>query len=347
MTGGLVGGVAGDVAARSAAPARVADGLDWDGALAAIERAGTILLACHRSPDGDALGSMLAAGQGLAQLGRTVQASFPSPFTLPEVFAELPGRELLVPPDAADPAPDLLISFDAGSADRLGDLAGRLGTAGTVLVLDHHASNTRFGTLNLVDPTAAATGVLVDELLTRLGATLTPHIAECLYVAVSTDTGSFKYEATTPAVHELAARLLATGIKHDEISRRLYDTRPFGALKLLADTLSRAELEPAAAGGAGLVWSWATQDDLARHEQRPEALEGLIDLVRTAVEAEVACVVKQVGEAVWAVSLRSKGGVDVSRVAVALGGGGHRFAAGFTGRGTVGEVIGAVRVELG
>jgi phosphoesterase RecJ-like protein len=199
-------------------PVRVVDGLDWDAALEAIGRAGSILLACHLNPDGDALGSMLAAGQGLAQLGRPVQASFPSPFTLPEVFAELPGRELLVPADEADAAPDLLITFDAGSADRLGDLAGRLGTAGTVLVLDHHASNTRFGTLNLVDPTAAATGVLVDELLTRLGARLTPEIAECLYVAVSTDTGSFKYEATTPAVHELAARLLATGIRHDEIS---------------------------------------------------------------------------------------------------------------------------------
>jgi phosphoesterase RecJ-like protein len=327
-------------------PVRAVDGLDWDAALEAIGRAGSILLACHLNPDGDALGSMLAAGQGLAQLGRPVQASFPSPFTLPEVFAELPGRELLVPADEADPAPDLLITFDAGSADRLGDLAGRLGTAGTVLVLDHHASNTRFGTLNLVDPTAAATGVLVDELLTRLGARLTPEIAECLYVAVSTDTGSFKYEATTPAVHELAARLLATGIRHDEISRRLYDTRPFGALRLLADTLSRTTLEAAAAGGAGLVWSYATLDDLARHGQRPEALESLIDVVRTTAEAEVACVAKQLDATGWAVSLRSKGGTDVSRVAVALGGGGHRFAAGFTGRGPVEQVIAAVRAQL-
>jgi phosphoesterase RecJ-like protein len=320
---------------------------DWAAALEAVAGARSILLACHLNPDGDALGSMLAAGLGLVQLGRPVRASFPSPFEVAEVFAGLPGRELLVPAADADPAPDLLITFDAGSADRLGDLAGRLGTAGTVLVLDHHASNTRFGTLNLVDPTAAATGVLVDELLTRLGARLTPEIAECLYVAVSTDTGSFKYEATTPAVHELAARLLATGIRHDEISRRLYDTRPFGALRLLADALGRISLEAGAAGGAGLVSTYATLDDLARHGQRPEALESLIDVIRTTAEAEVACVAKQLAADRWAVSLRSKGGVDVSRVAVALGGGGHRFAAGFTGHGPVGEVLAAVRARLG
>lgn len=331
--------------AVSAAPGGIA-AADWESAIGAIRAAGRILLACHHNPDGDALGSMLAAGLGLAQLGRPAQASFPSPFTLPEAFAALPGTELLVSPAEADPAPDLLVTFDAGSADRLGDLAGRIGTAGRVLVLDHHASNTRFGHLNLVDPRAAATGVLVDELLTRLGATLTAPIAECLYTAVSTDTGSFKYEATTPAVHELAARLLRTGIRQDEISRRLFDTRPFGALGLLADALSRADLLPTAAAGAGLVTSYATLDDLARHGQRPEVLESLIDVVRTAAEAEVACVAKQIGPQEWAVSLRSRGTVDVSRVAVGLGGGGHRFAAGFTGHGPVEQVFAAVRERL-
>lgn len=329
-------------APETATPGGIADS-DWAAAVDAISDAGTILLACHLNPDGDALGSMLAAGLGLTQLGRTVRASFPSPFELSGVLAELPGRELLVPAGAADPAPDLLITFDAGSADRLGDLRDRIGTAGRTLVLDHHASNTRFGTLNLIDASAAATGVLVDELLTRLGVQLTPQIAECLYVAVSTDTGSFRYQATTPSVHELAGRLLATGIDHAEISRRLYDTRPFGAVTLLGEVLSRASLDPT---GAGLVFTYATLGDLARHGQRREALESLIDVLRTAEEAEVACVAKQLAADEWAVSLRSKGNVDVSRVAVALGGGGHRYAAGFTGHGTEADVLAAVRAEL-
>lgn len=316
---------------------------DWASAVEAIGAADTILLACHLNPDGDALGSMLAAGLGLTQLGRTVRASFPSPFELSGVLAELPGRELLVPAGEADAAPDLLITFDAGSADRLGDLRDRLDTAGRTLVLDHHASNTRFGTLNLIDAHAAATGVLVDALLTRLGARLTPEIAECLYVAVSTDTGSFKYQATTPSVHELAGRLLATGIDHAEISRRLYDTRPFGAVTLLGEVLTRATLDP---DGAGLAFTYATLDDLARHGQRRESLESLIDVLRTAEEAEVACVAKQLAPDEWAVSLRSKGNVDVSRVAVALGGGGHRYAAGFTGHGSAADVLAAVRAEL-
>jgi phosphoesterase RecJ-like protein len=176
---------------------------------------------------------------------------------------------------------------------------------------------------------------------------LDAEIAECLYVALATDTGSFRFDMTTPAVHELAARLIATGIKPAEISRQIFDTRPYGSIRLYGDVLSRAELEPDAAGGAGLVWTYATLDDLTRHHQSPYVLEALIDSVRCAAEADVSCVVKQVGEREWAVSMRSKGAVDVSRVAVALGGGGHRLAAGFTGRGaTARDVVAAIRAEL-
>jgi phosphoesterase RecJ-like protein len=258
----------------------------------------------------------------------------------------MPGQHLLIDPAAAPAAPDLLVCFDAASPGRLGELASRLDTASASIVLDHHASNTGFGEIHLVDPTAAATSVVAEGLLRRLGVPLDAEIAECLYVALSTDTGSFKFDLTTPAVHELAARLLVTGIKPAEISRRLFDNRPFGAMKLYGDVLARATLEPAAARGGGLVWSYATLDDLDRHGQQRHVLEGLIDAVRVAEEADVACVVKQVSAAEWTVSLRSKGGVDVSRVAVSLGGGGHRLAAGFTAFGSLTEVIDAIRAAL-
>ncbi|MFI7574951.1 bifunctional oligoribonuclease/PAP phosphatase NrnA [Micromonospora sp. NPDC049497] len=324
---------------------------EWAAAVAAVRDLppdARVQLICHVNPDGDALGSMLAFGLGLRHRGvRQLRATFPGPPEVPEPFRGLPGLDLLVPATEAYPDPDLVVCFDAASESRLGELVDRLETAGTALVLDHHASNTRFGGVNLVDPHAAATSVVVEELLTRLGVPLDAGIAECLYVALSTDTGSFRFEATTPAVHAMAARLLATGIRPGDISRRIFDTRPFGAVRLFGEVLGRARLEPDAAGGHGLVWTYATLDDLTRHDQRPYVLEALIDSVRCTAEADVSCVVKQTGPDGWAVSMRSKGAVDVSRVAVALGGGGHRFAAGFTGHGTVEEVVGSIRAELG
>ncbi|ASW57512.1 bifunctional oligoribonuclease/PAP phosphatase NrnA [Plantactinospora sp. KBS50] len=322
---------------------------DWAAAVAAVRAlppTARVLLICHVNPDGDALGSMLGFGLGLRKLGFTrVVATFPGLFEVPEPLSGMPGRELLVPADQAGAEADIVICFDAASESRLGDLLVRVRRPVTV-VLDHHASNTGFGDVQLVDPAAAATSVVAEELLSRLGVPLDASIAECLYIALSTDTGSFRFDATTPAVHELAARLLATGLRPGEISRRIFDTRPYGALRLHADVLSRTCLEPAAAGGLGLVWTYATLADLDRHDQRPYVLEPLIDPIRCTAEADVSCLLKQVGEREWAVSLRSKGAVDVSQVALALGGGGHRLAAGFTGRGAVDEVVAAIRGRL-
>lgn len=320
---------------------------DWAAAVAAIRAYapdGRVLLVCHVNPDGDALGSMLGFALGLRRLEvAQLQATFPGPFEVPEPFTHLPGVDLLVPADAAYQDPDLVVVFDVAAESRLGALIDRLPRAQATVVLDHHASNTGFGGVNLVDASAAATSVVAEELLARLDVPLDAEIAECLYVALATDTGSFKFDMTTPRVHEMAARLIATGIRPGEISRRIFDSRPFGAMKLFAEVLGRAQLDPAAAGGRGLVWTYATLADLQRHEQRPYVLDALIGPVRTVSEADVAVVVKQVAEQEWAVSMRSKGAVDVSAVAVTLGGGGHRLAAGFTGHGTPDDVVGAVR----
>ena len=331
-----------------AAPA--AADLDWSAAVEAIRQhapGGRVLLVCHVNPDGDALGSMLGFGLGLRRLEvGQLQATFPGEFEVPEPFAELPGLDLLVPATAAWAVPDLMIIFDVAAESRLGALVDRLPRAKATVVLDHHASNTGFGEVNLVDPTAAATSVVALQLLDRLDVPLDPSIAECLYVALATDTGSFKFDMTTPRVHEMAARLIATGISPGDISRRIFDSRPFGAMKLFGEVLSRAQLEPEAAAGHGLVWTYVTLDDLARHAQRPYVMDALIDPVRTVAEADVSVLVKQLGEGEWAVSLRSKGAVDVSAVAVSLGGGGHRLAAGFTGHGTPEEVATVVRERL-
>ncbi|MET7425826.1 bifunctional oligoribonuclease/PAP phosphatase NrnA [Dactylosporangium sp. NPDC005555] len=321
---------------------------EWAAAVSALRGlppGSRVLVACHVNPDGDALGSMLGFALGLRRFDPSllIEATFPGPMVVPAPFDQLPGVSLLVPSDSVR-TPDAMLVFDAASIERLGALAGLLTAAPVGIVLDHHASNPGFGAVNLIDPAAAATSVVAEGLLSRLGVALDPEIAECLYVALATDTGSFKHGSTTPAVHELAARLIATGIPVGAISRRLFDTRSYGAVRLFGVALARTALEPA--GGLGLAWTYVTLADLAEYDQPTGAVEALIDSVRCVAEADVACVVKPVGPGEWSVSLRSKGAVDVSAVAVGLGGGGHRFAAGFSAAGTVESVMASVRAAL-
>jgi phosphoesterase RecJ-like protein len=170
-----------------------------------------VQLACHVNPDGDALGSMLGFGLGLCRLGHRPRASFPEPFEVPATLAALPGMDLLVPPRQAHPAPEVFVSFDAASPQRLGTLGASMAAAGCSIVLDHHASNPGFGDLPLVDPAAAATAVVALRLLDRLGVPVDAAVAECLYVGLATDTGSFSFAATTAEVHRIAARLVEAG----------------------------------------------------------------------------------------------------------------------------------------
>ncbi|HEX6755355.1 MAG TPA: bifunctional oligoribonuclease/PAP phosphatase NrnA [Mycobacteriales bacterium] len=319
---------------------------DWDKAVALLGSADPIVLACHVNPDGDALGSMLGLAHALRRRGTEVSPTFSEPFEVPGSLAGLPGLDLLVPPGEVPAAPPLLVTFDAGSADRLGTLAPLVDAAAEVLVVDHHASNTRFGTAHLVDPRAAATAVLVEELVRRLGLPLDADTAACLYAGLVTDTGSFRFSATTAETHRLAARLLETGIRHDVLARQLLDTHPAGWLGMVAQALARARLEPAAAGGLGLVWTDTRLAELSAAGLSPDQAESVIELVRTTAEAEVAMVCKEAADGRWMVSMRSKGALDVSAVAVALGGGGHRFAAGFTSEVPLDDTVGAVRAAL-
>jgi bifunctional oligoribonuclease and PAP phosphatase NrnA len=325
---------------------------DWVAAVAALGGAREVVLACHVNPDGDALGSMLGLAIALSRRGARVIPSFGAPHpgaaaVVPESLHVLPGRELLVPPPDVPPAPELLVTLDTGSLDRLGTLGDRVAAAGTVLVVDHHATNTRYGTLHLVDEHAAATAVLVDELVRRLGEPLDAEIATCVYAGLVTDTGSFRFAATTPATHALAARLLETGIRPDVLGRELFDSHPYGWLPMAGAVLARARLEPDAVGGLGLVWTETRQAELTAWGLAADQAESLIDLVRGAREAEVAAVFKELPAAAgWAVSVRSKGRVDVGAACVALGGGGHRFAAGFTAHAALEPTVAALRAAL-
>jgi bifunctional oligoribonuclease and PAP phosphatase NrnA len=327
---------------------------EWSRAVKIIDSAQSIWLACHVRPDADALGSMLAVASALTGKRRAgdrpateVAASFgDDPFEVPAILHFLPGQSLLRPPAQFPERPAVMVSFDAASIDRLGLLAGPAEAAGELIVLDHHASNTGFGTVSLVDPGAAATAVLAAELIRRLGIPLSKDIALGLYAGLVTDTGSFKYSATTPQVHELAARLLATGIDPGIVARELYDRAPFGYLGMLSAALGRAQLDRDAVGGLGLVWTTVTRADREPAGLPLDAAESVIDIVRKADEAEVAVVLKEADDGIWQVSVRSKLLVDVSAACTALGGGGHARAAGFSYSGGAGAAVAALVLLL-
>jgi phosphoesterase RecJ-like protein len=310
----------------------------------AVDTRATVVLSGHVQPDADALGSTLALAEGLRRRGARVLATFPNPFTLPPSLGWLPGAEGLVPSSAVPSSPDVFVSLDAASPARLGELAPLLDAARTSVVVDHHASNPGFGDVRLVDGGAPATVTLVAELLDDLGVIVDRDLATCLYAGLAADTGSFRFGNTRPDTHELAARLLATGIDHAAISRRLFDTAPFGWLGLLSAVTGRAVLEPEV--GAGLVWTWSSTAEAAERGLPGEQLEALVDVVRSAQEADVACVLKGQDDGTWSVSLRSRGRTDVARVAMALGGGGHTLAAGYTSHLDREKTIEALRAEL-
>ena len=311
---------------------------------AAAEAGQTVVLSGHVQPDADALGSTLALAEGLHRRGARVVATFPEPFVLPTSLGWLPGADRLVHPATLPAEVDLFVSLDAASPGRLGALAGLLESAGRSIVVDHHASNPGFGEVRVVDPHAAATVVLVAELLEGLGVDLDEQLATCLYAGLAADTGSFRFGNTAPGTHELAARLLRTGIDHAAISQRLFDTAPFGWLGLLSAVTGRAVLEPDV--GAGLVLTWSTAAEAREHGLAPDQLEALVDVVRATAEADVAVVLKGADDGSWVVSMRSRGATDVARVAMGLGGGGHRAAAGYSSTLDREGTIAQLRAEL-
>lgn len=323
---------------------------DLSEAAALLREATDVTLLGHVNPDADALGSALALGIALKERGAAVRVSFAEPDEVPETLCGLDPGGLLVRPHQLPDGEPLLIAVDTPAAARLGSLEHRvratIDAGGRVLVIDHHASNERFGTHHLVDPSAEASAVLVLRLLDELGVALNEPIARGLYAGLVTDTSSFRRAGVD--THRMAARLLGAGVDPDSLARELMDSHPFAWLSMLADVLRGARLEPDAAQGLGLVHAVLTRE--ASADVRVEEVESVIDVVRATTEAEVALVLKEIpplGDARrWSVSLRAKSAIDVSEAARAVGGGGHRLAAGCTLEGGVDEVLALLRDAL-
>ena len=299
---------------------------DWDKVVQVLQDARDVVIATHVNPDGDALGSALGASLGLRKLGvRTHPSWGKSPLTVPANYTFLPGSDDFIQPEDL-PDADVWLVVDCGAPDRLGELETRVAAAERVINVDHHTGNSEFGDLNVVVTSASSTAELVTSLLVDAGVEIDRDIATCLYTGIVTDTGRFQYSNTSPDVLRLAADLLAYGVPAAAIALEVFESSPFGYLKLLGRVLERAVLEQE----LGFVYSWMTLEDLTATDVAPDETEKVIDVVRSTRSAEVAALIKEQPDGKFRVSLRSKGPTSVGAIARSNGGGGHELAAGFT-----------------
>jgi bifunctional oligoribonuclease and PAP phosphatase NrnA len=308
------------------------------------------LLTAHEGPDGDALGSLLGMHHLLTQLGKdSVMFMAAKEFPLPIEYRFLPLEEVFHEPPA-DMADRVVIFLDCGNIDRMpvdflteGD--------NFVINIDHHHDNTRFGDANLVDTGVSCTAEIVYELAGLLGGRITPEIASALYVGLVTDTGKFMYENVNAGTHRIAADLIDAGVDVDETYRRLYEHVPLEKLRLVSRALDGIQSHC----DGRLVLTYITNADYKASGAGEEMTEGIIDHLRSIEGSKVAALIRDQGSrgrAARKVSLRSsEGDVDVSAIARARGGGGHKRAAGFSTDLELAELVtflcGEVSAQLG
>jgi phosphoesterase RecJ-like protein len=265
-----------------------------------VRESGTVVVAAHINPDGDALGSLAAMHAGLtAGAWKSIPTWGNTSFRVPPDLELIPGLDDVVPPPDVPDDPSLLITVDVATEDRLGMLRHLADGRCPVLVLDHHVSNTGFGDVELVDPAAAGTVVVAAQLLDRLGVELTNEMRAALHVGLLTDTGGLLHSNTDEVALRLAADFVAAGVDHSGLATEL-------------------------------LWSRITREDLAATGTTWDVLEGIIDVLRSAREAKVTMLATEHGGGRWSVSLRSDGPVNVSDIAANWNGGGHARAAGLT-----------------
>jgi phosphoesterase RecJ-like protein len=307
----------------------------------ALLRHDRFLVVTHENPDGDALGSVLAATLALRQLGKDAVMYLPGKTPLPREYAFMPLADLVrePPPDATE---RVLLAVDCAKEDRIGDDAA-LSRAPLVLDIDHHHDNTRFGDLNLIVADASSTGEVLRDVFAELGVAVTPELAEPLYIALVTDTGRFQYANTTPKALRLAAELVEAGADVHAVFQQVYESVEFAKLKLLARALGRAEVLE----GGRIVVSHLVRSDFTEVGAAEPYSEGIIDYLRAVEGAELAALIReQLNESTHAYkgSLRSSiDELDVSAIARRFGGGGHRQAAGFSTDLRLEEIVEQIR----
>jgi phosphoesterase RecJ-like protein len=278
----------------------------------------------HVRPDGDAIGSQIALGFSLMAMGKTVFLI--NEDGVPESMEFLRGSEKITTPPAEPLAVDVAIALDTATKPRLGDKALHAASKAKVwLNIDHHISNPAYGDVNVIDATSPATGQILYDLITALGYPMPDETRDAIYVAVSTDTGSFQYGSTTARTYEMGAELIRRGLDVGKINADTYDNNPFRKIELMRALLNTLEIS-----ADGKLAHWELRDATRIGlDLQPDDSEGLIDLIRGVKGVRVAAFFEELADGKIRVSMRSKDkGVNVCDVALQFGGGGHALAAG-------------------
>jgi bifunctional oligoribonuclease and PAP phosphatase NrnA len=292
----------------------------------ALLRAERILVVSHVNPDADAIGSVLGITRGLRALGKHVVGALSDP--IPDYARFLAGSEAIVSEFPED-AVDLIVSADAADIERIGRLyeENRDRFASTpVLNIDHHRTNPLFGIINLVDARASSTSELMYRVLTALHAPIDPDTATALLFGIFGDTGSFQNGATTPGALVTAAHLVESGADNQRVSFQLFESKRFVGARLWGRIMSTIELDPQ----RHIVFGFLSQKMLQEEGAGVDETEGVAEFLRGVQEATVVVLMKETPEGEMRISMRSRPEVDVSAIATALDGGGHRQAAGCT-----------------
>jgi phosphoesterase RecJ-like protein len=312
-----------DNAMDSTIKAKIAEATD------ALQKAKSVIITVHVQPDGDAFGSMLAMMLFLEAAGKNVCMTWGDRIEIPAQYRWMPSIDRVVEFEGCGNAcaeADLLLTLDCASEQRLGLMKDSLPMFKTIVNVDHHIDNTGFGTINVIDPSAAATCEIVYNILKGCEATMSADMANCLYAGIVTDTGRFQYSNTGAGTLRIAADLIDLGAEPSKIFRYIYENIPFGGLKLMARIIERAKIIPE----SKLAYSFVKLSDLSECGVTIAETETYIDQLRTAKESDAAVILKETPDGKLRASLRSKGDLDIGAIAREAGGGGHRNAAGAT-----------------
>jgi len=313
-------------------------GTDWQPLIDALNSASGILLMTHRSPDSDGIGSQLAIYHALKSAGKNVRIHNFDP--VPRICRYLEGSgeighgaDFVCPPDI-----DTIVSVDCGARQRLG-MEDAFFSGKRLINIDHHASNRMFGDINVVDAGYCATGAMVYDLLLAMNVALSPAMASAIYVALLTDTASFRLSTVTADVFRVAAVLVEAGAEPDVAAKAVYASNTYSRLELLKLSLESLRLHD----DNHSAWLFVDDEMYRKSEADSEDTEGFIDYGRSIEGVLITVFIRQESDMCWKVSFRGAKGIDVGSLASELGGGGHRYAAGCTLTGTLKEVREKVR----
>jgi phosphoesterase RecJ-like protein len=288
-----------------------------DEVLKQIEQRKTFVLTSHARPDGDAIGSALACGEILRSMGKEAEVVMHDP--VPRIYQPLPFAERIVQADRVNGAYDaaILLECDSIQRTRLEGLDQKF-----LISIDHHLSGRPFAHVNWIDPAAVATAEMVFRLANEAGVRITPAIATCLYTALMTDTGSFMFEGTNEHTFTLARELVRSGADPVHCARNIYFGHSTEKMRLLGAALSNLHRE------GSVAWIWVTREHMDKAEAKEEDCEGIVNYALSIQDVDVAVFFREMPDGRYRVSLRSKGKVNVSKLAEEFGGGGHACASG-------------------